>query len=321
VLADMTNADDASSKAAHPFARTLLAGLLLGLAASVLAVAHFAIYARHGTAGAVTHVASKLLFVSSDFVLASLLLLVSQGKCISYVMVAADAWRMLRLLGPFLIPCFFLELWADYSVSRMFSVDYVYTTPCGWALILADVLLLGVYAANLRRTHAVEYDRGNAVFYRTCGIAYGGWFLALPLTAVLSQAVLAPYAWFVVSLAVTRASTLCAYAALVLGLWPGNARTYFKLFVAAESVLEDCVTPPGEYSWDGHPAFSDQESILKDCVTPPRKYSSDGHPAFSDEGAFSSDKEGAQRAWLPTVLAAMKQASANIVAPGMECSA
>mmetsp|Transcript_51969 Transcript_51969/g.155187 ORF Transcript_51969/g.155187 Transcript_51969/m.155187 type:complete len:198 (+) Transcript_51969:1-594(+) len=171
----------------------------------------------------------------------------------------------------------------------MFSVDYVYTTPCGWALILADVLLLSVYAVNLRRTYAVERDRGDAVFYRTRGVVYGAWFLALPLAAVLSQAVLAPYAWFVVSLAVTRASTLCAYAALVLGLWPGNTRTHFKLFMAKESVLEDCVTPPSRFSWD-----------RRALPLPP--------PGRSDQGTFSSDKTGAQRARLPTILEAMKQA-------------
>mmetsp|Transcript_51973 Transcript_51973/g.155196 ORF Transcript_51973/g.155196 Transcript_51973/m.155196 type:complete len:200 (+) Transcript_51973:1-600(+) len=173
----------------------------------------------------------------------------------------------------------------------MFSVDYVYTTPCGWALILADVLLLSVYAVNLRRTYAVERDRGDAVFYRTRGVVYGAWFLALPLAAVLSQAVLAPYAWFVVSLAVTRASTLCAYAALVLGLWPGNTRTHFKLFMAKESVLEDCVTPPSRYAWDRRAS----------PLPPPP-------PGCSDQGAFSSGKEGAQRMRLLALLVSMKQA-------------
>mmetsp|Transcript_9860 Transcript_9860/g.27820 ORF Transcript_9860/g.27820 Transcript_9860/m.27820 type:complete len:494 (-) Transcript_9860:128-1609(-) len=242
-ISDMACKDDAGSKAAHPFVRILLAGIVLGLLAATLSVIHNVLYAYHGVAHPVAHVTAQFLQVSSNFALASLLLLVSQGKCISYVMVAADGWRMLRLLGPFLVSCFLLELWGDYSVSGRYSVDYVYTTPCGWALILVDLVLLGVYVKNLRNTYAMEHDRADAHFYRTWGVAYGIWFLALPVTAVLSQAILAPYVWCIVSLGVTKSVTLFAYTALVIGLWPRNRRTYFKLFASSEKVLEDPVTP------------------------------------------------------------------------------
>jgi len=255
-LADMARSDDASSKAAHPFARILLAGIILGLGASAVSVVHNVLYAFHGTSNPVTHVTAQFLYVSSDFVLASLLLLVSQGKCISYMMVAADGWRMLWLLGPFLISCFLLELWGDYSVSRMYSVDYVYTTPFGWTLILVDLVLLGVYVSNLRKTYAAEHDRGDGAFYRTWGVAYGVWFLSLPVMAVLAQAILAPYVWCIVSLAVTKTVTGLAYAALVASLWPGNTRTYFKLFVSTENVLEDSVTPICRRSRDRKPSSS-----------------------------------------------------------------
>lgn len=227
-----------------------MAGLILGCGGTLLSVLHNALYAMHGVANPVIHISAQFLYVSSDFVLASLLLLVSQGKCISYVMVAADGWRMLRLLGPFLISCFLLELWGDYSLSRRYSVDYVYTTMFGWALILVDLVLLGMYAVNLRSTYAMEKDRGDAAFYRTWGVASGAWFLALPASAVLSQAVLAPYVWHLVSLAITKSVTVFAYAALVVGLWPGNTRTYFKLFVTRENILENARTPPSNLSWD-----------------------------------------------------------------------
>lgn len=291
VLADMADADDASSKAAHPFARILLAGLLLGCGATILSVIHNVLYALHGTADPITHVSAKFLYVSSDFVLASLLLLVSQGKCISYIMVAADGRRMLRLLGPFLISCFLLELWGDYSVSRRYRIDYVYTTLFGWALILVDLLLLGVYAANLRSTYDVERDRGDGAFYRTWGVAYGTWFLALPVSAVLSQAILAPYVWCIVSLAVTKTVTVLTYAALVLGLWPGNTRTYFKLFVTMENVLENCATPPSRVSWD------------RRAASPTRR-----------KGTAQDDFAGAGRrqARLPTLLEAVKRAKLRL---------
>jgi len=243
-LAEQAGADSAAGKAAHPFARLLLAGLALGLVSSLLSIVYYARYAATGTGGMATHVTAHLLHVASNFVLASLLLLVSQGKCISYIMVADDARRMCRLLGPFLVSCFLLELWGDYANSRTYTTDYVYNTACGWAVVAVDLLLLGVYARNLRATHAAERDRGDGPFYRTWGVLYGAWFLSLPAAAALSRAVLAPYVWWHVSLVVTRAATAAVYAALVAGLWPGNTRTFFKLFASLENALENCVTPP-----------------------------------------------------------------------------
>mmetsp|Transcript_61610 Transcript_61610/g.198418 ORF Transcript_61610/g.198418 Transcript_61610/m.198418 type:complete len:500 (-) Transcript_61610:67-1566(-) len=249
-LAESAGADSKNSKAAHPFARMLLAGLLLGLGAAALSTAHTVWCALDGSEPKALHVLSQVFYVSSNFVLASMLLLVSQGKCVSYIMVAADARRMCQLLGPFLVAGLVLELWGEFAVSRTYTTDYVYNTPCGWALVAVDLLLLGVYLKNLRTTAAMEHDRGDGRFYRTWGVLYGAWFLALPLAATLSQAVLAPYVWHIVSLSITRAASAVAYAALVAGLRPGNTRTYFKLFTAPESAMEDCVTPPSRRGWD-----------------------------------------------------------------------
>jgi len=200
---------------------------------------------------------AQLLGVSSNFLLASLLLLVSQGKCVSYIMVASDAWRMLRLLGPFSFSCFSLELWAEYSLSRNYTTDYVYTTPCGWAVICVDLFLLGIYLRNLRETYLAERGHEDGVFYRTWGLVYGVWFLALPIMAVLAQAVLAPYAWFIVSVGVKKGATALVYAALVVGLWPGNARTYFRLEFAAAA--DACAEAAGAWlcGGSGGRAYSD----------------------------------------------------------------
>jgi len=220
--------DSASSKAAHPFARILAAGILLALGDSLLSALHAVRYAHDGSGLPSVQLMAQLLAVTSNFVLASLLLLISQGKCVSYIMVAGDAWRMLRLLGPFLVGCLGLELWAEHSMRRHYTTDYVYTTPFGWLLILVDLVLLCIYLRNLRETYLAERERDDGEFYRTWGLFYGLWFLALPVTAVLAQAVLAPYVWFIVSLAVKKGTAALLYGALVVGLWPGNTRTHFK---------------------------------------------------------------------------------------------
>jgi len=221
--------DSASGKAAHPFAQLLTMGVALALIESACSALHLALFAKDGFGMPWLQVLAQFMSVAANFVLASLLLLVSQGKCISYIMVASDAWSMLRLLGPFLVSCFALEMWGEHSVSRNYTTNYVYTTPVGWCLILVDVLLLCMYASGLRRTYLVERGCEHAVFYRTWGILYGAWFVVLPVTALLAQMVLAPYVWLIVSLGSKKGVTALLYLALVVGVWPGNTRTYFKL--------------------------------------------------------------------------------------------
>merc|ERR1712048_1376044 len=102
----------------------------------------------------------------------------------------------------------------------------------------------GTYVSNLRDTLIAEQDRGDEHFYRTWGIVYGSWFLALPLATVLSYFVLATYVRHIASLVITQGATFVAFGALVAGLWPLSAKPHFKLaFAAVEDVLESCVTP------------------------------------------------------------------------------
>jgi len=230
VLASSKKGDNAKDKAAHPFAQILIAGIVLGLASTALSAMHFVRLAADGIgASAIARAVAQLLGGASRFVLAMLLLLVSEGKCISYVMVAADARRLARLLGPFLGACVLLEFWGEYSVSRRYTTDYVYTTPFGWAIIFVDLLLMLLYAAKLWQTHEIERDSTDGTFYRRWGIFYGAWFLALPIITVLSQLALAPYVWYIVSIGVMGTVDIVVYSALVIALWPGNTRTYFKL--------------------------------------------------------------------------------------------
>merc|ERR1712007_142577 len=82
---------------------------------------------------------------------------------------------------------------------------------------------------TLRDTAAAGGE--DSRFFRTWGIVYGLWFLALPITAVLARVALAPYAWFVTSVAVKKGMSVLVYASLVAGLWPSNmSRTPFKMY-------------------------------------------------------------------------------------------
>lgn len=267
VLSARRAADDAGSKAAHPFARMLMGGILLELTSCALEVLHNLLYANNGSGSSTMHAGSLLLSVCSNFVLASLLLLVSEGKCVSFRMVVGDAHRMCKLLAPFLTSCLILELWGDFATSRTYSTDYAYTTRCGWTIIMVDLGLFVKYVQNLQATLSLGRGQADRRFYSTWGPAYGIWFLALPFSALLAQAVLAPYVWYIVSLCITKIVTAAAYGALVFALWPENSRSHFKMFFASpEEMMETCPSPPSRETEEAA-SFPAEESLLPTLLT------------------------------------------------------
>jgi len=297
VLAANSYSDDAGSKAAHPFARLLAAGILLELAACMLEALHLWIYSYDGHGNSVLHASSLLLSTCSNFVIASLLLLVSQGKCVSYRMVVADAHRMCQLLGPFLVSCLCLELWGDFATSRTYTTDYAYTTRCGWMIILVDLGLLASYVHNIRATLSKEAGQADGLFYRTWGAIYGTWFLALPFSAALSQAVLAPYVWYIVSLAITKSCTALVYAALVVGLWPENSRTHFKwavscLVASPEELMETCPSPPSRRQEATFPVELQVGNRIKQWIKRPQDL-----PKLLGKEGFTTDPSSPKSSW------------------------
>eukprot|EP00933_Yihiella_yeosuensis_P083663 TRINITY_DN97919_c0_g1_i1.p1 TRINITY_DN97919_c0_g1~~TRINITY_DN97919_c0_g1_i1.p1 ORF type:complete len:485 (-),score=28.07 TRINITY_DN97919_c0_g1_i1:364-1818(-) len=245
VLAQLRVDDSTMGKAAHPFARLLALGITLQFSSCVCALIHNWAYSADGEGIFIVYVLSLVLERCSSFVLISMLLLVAQGKCVSYVMVRADVRRMFWFLGPFLLSTVCLEIWGDYATSRRYTTDYIYTTPFGWAIIAVKLVLLGVYSKDLQKTLLQEGDRADGQFYRTWGLAYASWFVALPMVAFLAQVVLAPYVSYTVSLVVTQSYAAIVYGALVFSLWPENTKTHFKYIKARpEDYIEDCMTPP-----------------------------------------------------------------------------
>lgn len=215
--------------ALHPMVKILTAGIVCAAGSMAFFAIHYWRFAVNGEGILFMFVLAKFLQVLSKFLLMSILMLVSQGKCISYRLSLGDVERWHLLLVPFLFFCFLLEVWGERSESRRYTTDSVYTSRCGAALVGTDVLFLLVYARNLRESHSAEPDPDRRFFYRAWGSAFGVWFLALPATALLSRA-LAPWVRFRVILAVSNATHVAALAALMVGLWPSRLRqSYFVL--------------------------------------------------------------------------------------------
>jgi len=294
IIEAMAGDDSADGKAKRPFVTLLTSGLSLEVLACLLALIHYSMQGYQGEGMYSLYVASKFLSMASKFCLISLLLLVSQGKCVSYILVLGDVSQLARLLTPFLASSFLLEVWAERAESSKYTTDWVYSNPIGWLIVLMDVALLALYLSNLRETLEVEKGRGDERFYRRWGCLYALWFLALPSAAVLSSAVLATYARHTVSLIITQAANAVAFASLVAGLWPSNPHAKFRLaFAPVEDVMENCVTPPTQRRLKRFPTIS------------PTSLPEQTHEALSFNGRQNSSSSRTQlTTLLPSLLSA-----------------
>eukprot|EP00929_Paragymnodinium_shiwhaense_P092488 TRINITY_DN52404_c1_g1_i1.p1 TRINITY_DN52404_c1_g1~~TRINITY_DN52404_c1_g1_i1.p1 ORF type:complete len:526 (-),score=83.75 TRINITY_DN52404_c1_g1_i1:190-1707(-) len=228
-------ADGASAaRQLHPLQRMLTAGLLFATSAMALGTLHYFLMALKPEWGSIpqgVYLAKKFAQISAKFLLMSVLLLVSKGRCVSYALTLKDVHWVCRVIVPFVAASFILELWGEYSVSQVYSPGFVYTTPAGLVVVLLDLSLLGVYATHLYRVYMVTEgcNEMQATFYRTWGVLYALWFLILPAMTLLAYSYLIPpwvSSW--AESLVANAGHAVAYAALVVGLWP-TRQAYFNL--------------------------------------------------------------------------------------------
>ena len=55
-------------------------------------------------------------------------------------------WQLFKLLGPFMLFCFLLDIWGEFAQSQTYTTDFIYSTRFGKALVLVDLCLLAVWA-------------------------------------------------------------------------------------------------------------------------------------------------------------------------------
>lgn len=212
----------------HPLIAILSYALLSATSAMFFSAFHYVNFAMDGEGMPSIEIISKFLQAMSKFLLMSIVLLVSQGRCISISMQPGDIWRLVGQLGPFCIFCFLLEVWGEVAESRKYTTEFVYATYYGWALILVDFFWFLVYATNLFNVYTTEVDLENRYFYMHWGMAYAVWFLVLPVVTLLS-CIVAPWVRFQVTTAVSNSAHALMFMALVSTLWPTRKYSHFKL--------------------------------------------------------------------------------------------
>eukprot|EP00928_Gymnodinium_smaydae_P012117 TRINITY_DN14408_c1_g3_i1.p1 TRINITY_DN14408_c1_g3~~TRINITY_DN14408_c1_g3_i1.p1 ORF type:complete len:441 (+),score=99.20 TRINITY_DN14408_c1_g3_i1:106-1428(+) len=217
-----------SAQADHPLVRLLSAEVSCAAAAALLLCAHYSRFASNGEGLPSFELLAKVLLWMSKCLVMCFVLLVSQGVCVSKPMTGQHLIHWLQRLGPFALMCLWLELWGEYAESRRYNTHFVYATGFGTLLVLVDLCWLLVYTDNLRRTHSAETDPKKRDFYATWGLAYGAWFLVLPVAALLSH-LLAPWVCFRIAVTLINSCHALISVALVFALWPHRTNKTFKL--------------------------------------------------------------------------------------------
>jgi len=206
---------------------TAIAAACFGMLAQVFNAAWFA---RHGQSQAFLYLAGKFFKVFSKCLLASILVLLSQGICISEPLRGKHLLKVSKLLAPFFGACLVLELWGEYAQSRAYTTGFIYCTWFGGALVLADVCFLVFYLKNVHDSCLAESEMDKRRFYQFWGLLYSCAFMVLPFATFLAS-VIRPWVRDETIFLMTNGVHAALLTSLVVGLWPEKAHTFFCLQV------------------------------------------------------------------------------------------
>jgi len=219
-----------TESARHPLRLILFVGIMtacLGMLAQVLDAAWFA---HHGENKAMLYFIGKFFKVFSKGLLASVLILLSQGVCISEPLRGKHLLQVSRFLVPFFFACLVIELWGEYAHSRTYTTGFIYCTRFGAALVIADIGLLALYLKNVHDSCLAQSQTDKQMFYQSWGLVYSSAFMVLPCATFLA-AVVAPWVRDETILLMTNGVHAILLTSLVVGLWPQQTQTFFNLEV------------------------------------------------------------------------------------------
>mmetsp|Transcript_105961 Transcript_105961/g.341876 ORF Transcript_105961/g.341876 Transcript_105961/m.341876 type:complete len:445 (+) Transcript_105961:49-1383(+) len=228
----------AHSTDGHPLIQVLHAGIACSSCAMFLFICHYGVFARNGRGVVFLYAMAKCCQAVSKCILFSILLLTSQGNCISRAMNAHDVRRLLRMVTPFFLTCVGLELWGEFADSRKYTTDFVYSTSLGKLLVYGDLLFLALFVVNIRESYTSEQDVDKLRIYRVWGSLCVLWFLVLPSVTVLAHFV-APWVRFLVAMGASSFAHVLMYSVLVVGLWPSAGQSYFVLYETELVCVDD----------------------------------------------------------------------------------
>lgn len=259
-----------TESARHPLRLILFAAIAMASAGLIAQLIDALWFAHHGENQDGLYVAGKFFKVFSKCLLACILVLLSQGICISEPLCGKHLLRVSRLLAPFFLACLVVELWGEYAHSRAYTTGFIYCTRFGAALVLADIGMLVFYLKNVHDSCLAEPDAGKRRFYEFWGLLYSCAFMVLPFATFLAS-VISPWVRDETIFLMTNGVHAALLTSLVVGLWPEKAQTFFCLqFDNAE--LAKTIGSIGMQS-DDTPAYENLDSsprllgtLKQDCI-------------------------------------------------------
>jgi len=219
-----------TESASHPVRLTLFVAILAACFGMLAQVVDGALFAQRGEYQAELYLAGKFFKVVSKYLLACILVLLSQGICISEPLQGKHLMRVSRLLAPFFAACLLVELWGEYAHSRTYTTGFIYCTWFGAALVLADIGFLVFYLKNVHDSCLAERDADKRRFYQFWGLLFSCAFMVLPFATFLAS-VIAPWVRDQTIFLLTNGVHAALLISLVVGLWPEREYTFFNLQV------------------------------------------------------------------------------------------
>merc|ERR1712151_836476 len=178
---------------------------------------------------------AKLCKNCSKFLLMAMLMLVSQGHCVSITLQKQDIRSVSILLAPFFLGCLILEVWGEYGQIHNYTNDFIYCTWKGGALILFELCLSIRYAFNLRKSYLSELEGEKRFFYLFWGSLYSFTFYALPMATLISF-ICGPWARAYIIAFLTNLFHCILLICSVIGLWP--TKGHKALFIDLDQTAE-----------------------------------------------------------------------------------
>eukprot|EP00927_Polykrikos_kofoidii_P070961 TRINITY_DN67312_c0_g1_i1.p1 TRINITY_DN67312_c0_g1~~TRINITY_DN67312_c0_g1_i1.p1 ORF type:complete len:483 (-),score=68.38 TRINITY_DN67312_c0_g1_i1:328-1713(-) len=194
---------------------------------------HWHFFAKDGRGSFVLHLGGQFTRTCARFISMAILMLIAQGNFISRGLTSLVIYKTVGLLGPLAVLSFGLEAWADMATSRTYTTDFVYDLPLGRVLLFMNLTLVCLYARHVNYSFNRELNPQKREFYRMYGTAYGFWFLAMPITVIISMSV-APWVRYRVDLVNSCLAQACLNLSFIIGLWPDRQDSHLQRVMDTE---------------------------------------------------------------------------------------
>lgn len=212
----------------HPAVMVITAASFLAAASSV----GYFVYFYHMLQGVAAYRGLSAFcragMIAAKTLISILLMMLARGQC---VCTAELSWfehkEVVFGLSVFGVLSFWLESWGSSEVTNT-SVEYIYDTRPGTALVMLDMLWLYLYASRCWATWDAETRVRPKFFYRRYGAPWTAWFASLPVIACVAS-LLDPWVRFKVTYAVNSLVLAATLGTLVHSFRPEVAVKLYEL--------------------------------------------------------------------------------------------